>query len=148
MSDDPHDVRLAKALADLSKQDKPNFLRTATKYKVNRTTLRRRFNGTQVSVHEFHSESIQRLTDAQEEEVIKFINKLTDRNLPPTSQIVKSVAEEMSNSIVSHNWVSHFTRRHQDCLYSGYLYTIDNAKKKADNISLITQFYNQVSNNI
>jgi len=37
---------MAKALAELSKQTKPNFLSVAEKYKVNRTTLSRHFNGT------------------------------------------------------------------------------------------------------
>jgi hypothetical protein len=106
MSDEPNDARIAKALADLSKQTKPNFLQTAKKCQVNRTTLQRRFNGTQVSVGEFHSESIKCLTNAQEDEVINFINKLTDCSMPPTSQIVKNVAEEVYNGVVSKNWVA------------------------------------------
>jgi Tc5 transposase DNA-binding domain len=107
--------------------------------------LRRRFNGTQRSTREFHSECIQCLTDAQEDVVVGFINKFTDRYIPPTSQIVKNVAQEVSKTTVSKNWVAHFTRRHKDRLCAGYLNTIDSGRVKADNTLLLGQFYEQVS---
>ena len=41
------------------------------------------------------SDTRRRLTDVQEETLIKYINKLSDRGLPPTPQIVKTLAEEI-----------------------------------------------------
>ena len=39
-------ARMALAIEDLAKQLTPNFSGTSKKYNVDRTTLRRRFNGT------------------------------------------------------------------------------------------------------
>ena len=38
---------ISAAIADLNSQKTPNFGRTAKKYKIDRTTLRRRFKGEQ-----------------------------------------------------------------------------------------------------
>jgi hypothetical protein len=93
----------------------------------------------------FLSESIQCLSRDQEKVVLGFINKLTDRNCMPTSQIVKNVAEEVAGQPVEKNWVGRFVCRYQDQLYAGFLCTIDSACVKADNIDLYRQFYEQVS---
>jgi hypothetical protein len=95
MYSDP--VQLELALAECRRQLNPKFKTIAAKYQVDRSTLSRRFRGVQRSYIESRSESIQCLTLAQEEVLIGFINRLTDRALPPTSQIVKNVAEELSS---------------------------------------------------
>ena len=41
-------------------------------------------------MHEFHSESVRCLTDAQEEEVIKFINRLIERNSHRPVRLLKT----------------------------------------------------------
>src|SRR4051794_28118732 len=103
MSKDSESSRLELALADCRQQAIPNFKATAARYSVNRTTLSRRFHGTQRSYIESRSESIRNLTIDQEEVLIDFINRRTDRALPPTSQIVKNVAEELCGKEVSKN---------------------------------------------
>ncbi len=145
MSEPTNEARMASALEDLSKQSIPNFLGTSNKYNVNRTTLHRRFNGTQRSIQEYHSERVQCLINAQEDVVIGFINQFTERYILPTSQIMKNVAEEISKATVSKNWVAQFSRRHKTRLHAGYLSTIDSAHVKADNIPVINRFYEQVS---
>ena len=108
-------------------------------------TLTRQFNGTQMSRANFLSESIQCLSRDQEKVVLGFINKLTDRNCMPTSQIVKNVAEEVAGQPVGKNWVGRFVRRYQDQLHAGFLRTIDSVHVKSDNTDLYKQFYEQVS---
>jgi hypothetical protein len=103
MSDTLNAARMALALDDLSKQKNPNLLGTSKKYEVNRTSLTRHFNSTQMSKADFLSESVQCLTRDQEKVVIGFINKLTNRHCPPTSQIVHNVAEEVSGGSVGKN---------------------------------------------
>jgi hypothetical protein len=100
------------ALADCRRQSKPNFKATAALYSVNRFTLSRRYDGKQRSYLDSRSESIQRLNSIQERVLLDFINKLTERSLPPTAQIVKNVAQELSNRTVGKNWVSAFVKRH------------------------------------
>src|SRR5450432_2435897 len=89
-----NEARLDLALSDLSKQIEPNFWGMAKKYQVHRTTLQRRFQGTQQSRQRSRAETHQCLSKAQEETLISFINKLTNHSMPPTSQIVHNVAEE------------------------------------------------------
>jgi hypothetical protein len=103
MSDTLNAARMVLALDDLTKQDVPNLLGTSKKWEVNRTTLTRQFRGTQMSRADFLSESIQCLSRDQEKVVLSFINKLTDCNCMPTSQIVKNVAEEVAGQPVEKN---------------------------------------------
>ena len=90
------------------------------------------------------SECRQRLTNSQEEVLIGHINKLTDRGLPPTSQIVRNLAEEIAGSSVGKNWTSDFVQRHKDRLKSLYLCNIDNLQVKAEYAPLFQLFYNLV----
>ena len=62
MATTSHEARLGLALADLAKQDKPNFMATARKHGVNDRTLSRRFRGIQVSRQAATSEYHQYLT--------------------------------------------------------------------------------------
>src|SRR5450432_2211962 len=144
MNKSTNEAQLELALADLSKQSIPNFSGTAKRFQVNRTTLRRRFDGSQQSFRAAREDTNQCLTTAQEEALIGFINRLTDRSLPPTSQIVKNVAEELRGGPVNKNWVSVFTRRYKDRLHTGYLRTIDSKRVKAEYIPLIQKFYTLV----
>ena len=139
-----YDARIELALSDLRNQLIPNIPDTARRFEVNRTTLSRRFNGTQQSSKASREDSHQCLTIAQEEALISFINRLTERSLPPTSQLVKNVAEELRGAPISKNWVGYFTKRYKDQLHSGYLRTIDSKRAKAEYIPLIRKFYDQV----
>jgi hypothetical protein len=136
---------IALALEELANQEKPNFRSTARKYKLDRTTLRRRHDSTQCSIRESQSETHQHLTSTQEEVLIGYINKLTERSIPPTSQFVKNFAEEICKKEVSKNWVSGFTRRYKDQLCTGYLCTIDQKHIGTESIPLITRFFELVS---
>jgi hypothetical protein len=93
------EMQIALAIADLSEQDKPNYSATAKKYPpVDRQTIKRRFLGEQTSRVQANSEIRQCLTLVQEEVLISQINILTARSIPPTSQIVKNLAEEIISS--------------------------------------------------
>jgi hypothetical protein len=103
MNRSTYDARLELALADIRKQSIPNIKSTAKRFEVDRTTLGRRFNRTQQSFTASREDSHQSLSLAQEETLISFINRLTERSLPPTSQIVKNVAEELCGKPVGKN---------------------------------------------
>jgi len=145
MDNSTYEARLELAVDDLAKQANPNFLATARRFQVHRTTLSRRFQGTQQNRRIAHSETQQCLSIAQEETLIRFINNLTDRSLPPTSQIVHNVAEELSGKPVGKNWVGKFVKRHKDRLNAVYLRTMDNKRVKADYIPNLERFYELVS---
>src|SRR5205814_9729214 len=79
-----------------------------------------------------NSECRQRFTIQQEEVLIGQINRLTDRGIPPTSQIVRNLAEEIAGSSVGKNWTGTFIGRHKERLKSLYLRNIDNLRTKAE----------------
>lgn len=144
MSTTTHEARLGLALADLAKQDKPNFMGTARKHGVNDTTLKRRYRGSQLSHHAASSEYRQYLTHVQEETLIGVINSLTNRGLPPTSHMVRNLAQEMIQRPVGKNWTGEFVKRHQNRLTSLYLKNLDSQRVKAEYAPMFKQFYDLV----
>src|SRR5450432_2808112 len=145
MDNSTYEARLGLALEDIRKQTIPNFSSTARRFQVNRITLVRRFKGTQQNRRIASSETKQCLSLAQEETLIRFINNLTDRSLPPTSQIVYNAAEELIKRPVHKSWVSDFVKRYKDRLSVVYLRTIDNKRVKVDFIPSLERFYKLVS---
>ena len=91
------------ALDDLKLQKKPNYSATARKFGVEHTTLAKRFKGKTVSRAIANSEHRQHLTMDQEKVLVEYINKLTDRGMPPTTQIVRNLVEKMIQSLVGRN---------------------------------------------
>lgn len=75
---------ISKAIDDLNSQENPNITATARKYKIDRTTLLRRYNYKTVSDTKFRSRSLKLLTDTQESVLIEYINKLSTRGIYPT----------------------------------------------------------------
>jgi hypothetical protein len=144
MAKSTHETRMQLAIAELDTQSIPNYSSTARKHELVRSTLTRRHQCQTQSRAEALSDHSQRLTNAEEEVLIGHINRLTDRALPPTSQIVKNMAEEICGSSVGKNWTSAFIRRHPGQLKSAYLRNIANLRAKADNASMFQLFYDQV----
>jgi Tc5 transposase-like DNA-binding protein len=141
----PSEARIELAIADLLEQDEPTYRATARKYDINYTTLMRRFKGEQVSRAIANAEIRQRLSLEQEEMLIKHINKLSNRGIPPTSQIVKNLAEEIiGGDELSKNWVGDFVKRYKDRLKSIYLRNMDGICVKAEYAPIFKQFYDMV----
>ena len=84
------------------------------------------------------------LTNAQEEALISVINKLSIRGLPPTTQIVKNLAEEIIGREVNKNWTAHFVHRYRDQLKSLYLRNIDSLRAKSEYGPLYRHFFDSV----
>jgi hypothetical protein len=139
-----NEADMQAALADLRVQWKPNIPATATKYNLVYTTLLRRFKGETTSKEECISMHRQALTSSQEKALIHLINRLTDRNLPPTPRIVKNLAEEIRGCAVGKNWTAEFVARHKDVLKSAYLRTIDNVRVKGEYGPAYELFYKLV----
>src|SRR3954471_4437464 len=124
-----HNERMEAANADLKSKKHKTYAAAATEWKLVDTTLRRRYIGASTSIKEFNSKSLKKLTSIQEEALIGHVNKLTDRGLPPTPQILKNIAEELSKTKLGPNWVARFCKRHRSRLASVYLRTIDHKRK-------------------
>ena len=140
-----YNTRMTKALDDLESQQPPKYAETARKWKVDKSTLWRRHKGETGTIQDANSYTRQKLTNAQEEVLIGHLNRLTDRGLPPTPQILKNIAEEIAKTKLGKNWVSRFYQRHRDRLTSVYLRVIDHKRKAADNSQYFQEFFDLVS---
>ena len=123
---------MEKALDALDRQLIPNYAEIGKKFGIERTTLMRRHKGISTSKQEATSIHHKLLTDTQEEALINQINKLTTRGLPPTTHIVKNLAEEMIGCDINKNWTAGFVQRHSFRLKSLYLRNIDNLRMKSE----------------
>src|SRR5450756_2971681 len=138
---------IEKALDALNAQLIPNYTEIGQKFGVERTTLMRRWKGICSSRAEATSLYHKLLTDTQEEALVDQINKLTTRGLPPTSHIVKNLAEEVIGREVNKNWTAHFVKRHSSRLKSLYLRNIDNLRMKSEYGPYIQHFFDLVAFN-
>jgi Tc5 transposase-like DNA-binding protein len=77
--------------------------------------------------------------------LIKYINKLSDRGILPTSQIVKNIAEEIIGGELGKNWVGQFVKRHKDEITSLYLQKMDKVRVKSEYAPIFKQFYDLVT---
>jgi flagellar motor protein MotB len=140
------EMQMQLALDACHAVDKPIFSAIAREFPpVNRQTLKRRFYGEQDSRANSNSTHRQNLTSEQEEQLILHINMLTNRGLPPTSQIVRNLAEEMIHRKVRKNWTGQFIQRHKDRLQSLYLRNINNMRTQAEYAPVIKLFFDLVS---
>jgi hypothetical protein len=137
--------RIDAAVAAIQRGEFTSCAAAAREYECDRGAVSRRIRGLTKSRKEALSFWHQCLTDEQEEVLIQRINDLTDRGMPPTSQIVKNLAEEMRGKRVNKNWVGQFVKRHGIRLKSLYLRNIDNLRASAEYAPMFQLFFSVVS---
>jgi hypothetical protein len=138
-------ARITKAVDAIRRGDFTDYSKAAKHFQCDRTSISKRMRGKTKTRKEADSFWRQCLTDAQEDVLIKHINSLSDRGMPPTSSIVKNLAEEIRGSPVGKNWTGQFIRRHKDRLKSLYLRNIDNLRVTAEYAPMFTLFFALVS---
>jgi Tc5 transposase DNA-binding domain len=122
-----------------------DYSKAAAHFGVDRTSVSKRVKGLTKTRKEANSFYLQCLTDDQEEVLIGHISKLTDRGMPPTSQLVENLAVEIRGYKMEKNWVGQFVKRHKDRLKSLYLRNIDNIRVGAEYAPMFKLFYELVS---
>jgi hypothetical protein len=122
-----------------------DYGKAAKQFKCSRTAVSRRVRGLAKSRKDANSFWHQCLTIEQEEVLIHRINHLTDRGMPPTSHIIKNLAEEIRGAPVGKNWVGQFVKRHDIRLKSLYLRNIDNLRAGAEYAPMFQLFFSVVS---
>jgi DDE superfamily endonuclease/Tc5 transposase DNA-binding domain len=104
---------------------------TAKRFGVHYSTLSRRFRQITASKEEqYNSQCL--LNKQQSETLIKWINQLTERGLPPTRQILCNFAEEISGKKPGKNWAQRWIKAHSDKVISRYSTGLDMDRKRAD----------------
>ena len=126
-----YERRMEKALDLLNRELVLNYKAIAARAGLGRTTLSRRFRGIIVFRAKLNLEIRQCLINAQEEALIKQINKLLIRNMPLTSQIVKNFAKEIYKRKIYKNQIANFVYYYKDRLKLAYLQNINKNYAKA-----------------
>ena len=144
----PNLDRIPEAIADLESQEVPDLTATAKKYGIVRKTLENRWKGKTTSMEEAVSMHRQCLTNSQERALILLINRLTDRRMPPTTAIVKNLAEEIRGCAVGKNWTAGFVERHKHELKSLYLKSIDAKRVQSEYPPAYEVFYQLVESTL
>ena len=135
------DDRINSAISALDSQKGLSIRAATNKYRVNRTTLGRRYNGESQSRAAATSAHHQNLTDVEEDTLIGYINSLTDRHIPPTSQIVRNLTEKLISRPVDKNWTGQFLKRHSQRLYNVYLRSLDRKHVFVESLFYFNYFY-------
>ena len=120
------------ALRDLALEDKPNITTIAESHTVHRSTLSRRWRG-KTKGRDQYIDSVSLLTKQEQKNLVLYINKLTERGIPPTNAMVRNFAHDICGNWPGKNWVARFVHTHKNTLKSGYLQGADLSRKKADN---------------
>ena len=120
------------ALVALESQEPPNYTATAKLFQVDRSTLSRRHRGV-MGTKEEKVNKARLLTTQQEKTLTEYINKPTDRGLPPTPAMVRNFARDIGKVEPAKNWLSRFLKRNRTKLDSGFQPGFDLSRKKADN---------------
>ncbi len=120
------------ALADLALQKSSNYTATAKKFNINRSTLSRRHRDIIAFVKK-SKQTTSILSNQQEKELIRYINKLIERDISSLNVMIHVFAYNISEKQSGKNWSYEFVQRHSDILQSKFLQEADLKWKKADN---------------
>ena len=132
------------ALADLALQKSFNYTATAKKFNINRSTLSRQHRSIIVFVKK-SKQTTSILSNQQEKELIRYINKLIERDIPSFNAMIRVFAYNISEKQSGKNWSYEFVRCHSDILQSKFLQEADLKRKKADNAYQYQLYFNLVS---
>ncbi|OXV07093.1 hypothetical protein Egran_05142 [Elaphomyces granulatus] len=135
---------MEKAIEVLRSQETPKYAQVAREFNLSRHTLMRRFKGETLPRAVAASIHLKALTTAQEHELIRHLNQLSDRGIPPTAQITENIVEEILKRPVGRNWVHRFCNRYRDELRSVYLRAIDHSRQVADNSKHFEHYFTHV----
>ncbi|KAF1923283.1 uncharacterized protein M421DRAFT_11464, partial [Didymella exigua CBS 183.55] len=125
---------ISDALAEienLKPGDKLVYTHIAEKHGVDRSTLSRAHQGVQGPRRVAH-ENKRKLNKQQEADLVKYIEELSARHLPPTRRMVQNFASSVALQPCSDSWVNRFLHRHRDQLTSQWATGMDSNRHNAE----------------
>ena len=123
--------QIKAALRELTLQDPLNIATVVKKYRCDRTTLSRRFWQVTVSKNTAYNNQ-KLLNDIQSKALIKYINDLTERGLPPMIAMLWNIAAGIIRRQPGINWASWWIWAYKNKIKSAYLIPINKAHKRAN----------------
>jgi hypothetical protein len=141
---------IEEALAELESLEpgkRINYTQVAKKYSVDRSTLSKRHRGVQRS-RSYQYENQQVLNNEQSKTLIKWINDLTERGLPPSHEMLRNFAKEISGNRPGKNWPTRWLKTHSDELISRFTTGMDKERKRADSAFKYTIYFERLGRKI
>lgn len=125
--------------------DQWTYKEIAEDYGVDRSTLSRRHRG--ITRSKADSAIAQRaLHPQQEEELVQYIENLTERELAPTREMVADYAGKILRTTpLSLSWVDAFYARHKDALLKKTASGIDRVRHNADSHKKYVDYFSLVT---
>jgi transposase-like protein len=106
----------------------------AKKYGVVRSTLTRRHQAL-TTTRAASALNRRKLHPDQERALVRYIEKLTERRIPPTRAMIQNFASEIAKEPVSESWVTRFINQYSDQLISRWVTGMDRDRHNADSAS-------------
>src|SRR4051794_36298912 len=135
----PIDLALEE-LRSLKQEENINITKIAEKYGINRSTLSRRFNGVTRSKEAGYNNQ-QFLNNEQSNTLVKWVNQLTERGLPPTRQTLANLAKDITGVEPGKSWPSRWLKKHSDELIYRYSTGLDIDRQRADSASRYEKYF-------
>ncbi|KAF2228345.1 hypothetical protein EV356DRAFT_458426, partial [Viridothelium virens] len=85
------------------------------------------------------------LSQQQERALVSYINKLSQRGIPPTLKLTRNLAENIAKTTVGKNWLLWFIKQHYTELDSLYLTSFKLSQKRADSYQHLSLYFDLVS---
>jgi hypothetical protein len=99
----------------------------AENFGVDRRTLTRRHKGLTQSMTTKHQQQ-RKITPQAEAELVRYIQSLSDRYIPPTRNMIQNFASKIAKQEVSEAWVTRFINRHPDEIISKWATGMDSLR--------------------
>jgi transcriptional regulator with XRE-family HTH domain len=122
-----------EAIADSeSREEEERFSlkEIADKYGVERSTLGRRWRGVTSSKEGYAKQQV--LSPQQEIELVRHIERLAKRDLPPTGEMIRNFSSEVAKRQLEERWITPLINKHQIYLISRWTTEMDRARHLAD----------------
>ena len=128
------------AIESLEPGEQFSYRQVAAEYHCNRTTLARRHQGIAGS-RSAMAENQQALHPQQEQELLRYIERLTRQGLPPSRPMIRRFASEIAKKELGKGWVDRYIQRHDVHLISRWTTGIDRSRHQADSLSKYSLYF-------
>ncbi|KNG45663.1 pogo transposable [Stemphylium lycopersici] len=128
-------------------EEQLSYEKCAAKFGVVASTLRRRHKGGQGS-RAAKNVNQRALSSQQEQVLIKHIEELTARRIPPTRDMIRNFASAIARKEVSEAWVTRFINRNKDTVIPKWASAMDAVRHKADSYTKYRMYFDLIHETI
>ena len=129
------------AIESLGPGEQLSYRQISKKYGCDRATLARRHQNQSVT-RSLEAQNRQALHPQQEQELLLYIKRLTERGLPPTRAMIRNFGSQIAKRELGVQWVNRFVKRHPNDIISKWATSMDNNRHKADSGRKYSLYFN------